>query len=798
MNAHSAQAALTEWMGAARIAVGSFCHARDEKRVPAEYPFWRRECAAIRLWSGFRIGEASLRFGAMRYFRAIAASAALLSGAAAVYAQTTSLPPGITQSNGVIMMQPIQDYEGADNGPSISPERRTALIHVLSATDHDLYSRAFDAADHGDWMAARALAGQGHDGAARRLIEWRYLLDKNSGASFDEINAFLRTSLDWPNRDTLYSRAEAALDLNLTPVQVIAWFGSRAPVSGIGKIRLGEALIATGQTTRGRDLIRDAWANSSFEPQQELAIVQKDGAMLSADTDRQRLNNLLWRDDTASARRQLSRVTSDAQLVAQARLTLRSSPAAGQKMAASLPGDLSADPDLLFDRARTARRAGDNSQAEALLLRALMNGNAAKAHPAKLWAETNIIVREALKDSNYHTAYQLLDHTDLNPGDEFSECEFMAGWVALRFLKEPKTAAPHFQKLEAGVSRPISLARAHYWEGRTYEAEGNLADAWEQYRLAAKAPTTFYGQIALARIDATPTLHVPDMPIDATSAKAEFEQDELTHAMRVLADLGQVSLLRTFALRAQDLHPDARRTAVLAQALVDMGYREAAVRVAKQASYNNILYLPFTHPVIPVPAYHGPGNGPEPAMVLGLIRQETEFDPTAVSAPGARGIMQIMPSGAARDANLAGVAYRPNDLLSDPLYNMQLGMAEFGRYISDWGGSLILSMAAYNAGPTNAKKWIVSNGDPRSPATDPIDWIEQIPFSETRNYVMRVLENTQIYRNRLAARDQPLRILSDLYAPNAPAMKILNYIPPSPGAVSPVPVPSPKPKTASR
>ncbi len=735
----------------------------------------------------------------MKPVRAIAASALLLSGAATVCAQTPNLPVGITQSNGVIMMQPIQDYEGADNGPSISRERHTALIHVLSTTDRDLYSRAFDAADRGDWIAARSLAGQGRDGAGRKLIDWRYLLDKNSGASFDEVNAFLKANPDWPNRDTLFSRAENALDPNMTPTQVVAWFGSHAPVSGIGKIRLGEALVATGQPNKGRDLIRDGWINGSFEPEQELAIVQKDGSLLSADTDRQRLNNLLWRDDTASARRQLSRVSNDAQQIGQVRLTLRSSPAAGEKMAAGLPGNLSADPDLLFDRARgrAPRHRLQPGQNSSSLLRALANGNAAKTHPAKLWAETNIIVREALKDGNYRTAYQLLDRTDLNPGDEFSECEFMAGWVALRFLKEPKTAAPHFQKLEAGVSRPISLARAHYWEGRTYEASGNLADAWQQYRLASKAPTTFYGQVALARIDATPILHIVDIPADVTSAKAEFEQDDLTHAMKVLADLGQVSLLRTFALRAQELHPDAKYIAALAQALVDLGYREAAVRVAKQASYNNILYLPFTHPVISVPAYHGPGSGPEPALVLGLIRQETEFDATAVSAPGAQGIMQIMPAGARHDATLAGVPYRPNDLLTDVTYNMQLGMAEFGSYLGDWGGSLVLSMAAYNAGPTNARKWVANNGDPRSPATDPIDWIEQIPFSETRNYVMRVLENTQIYRNRLAGRDQPLRILSDLYAPNAPAMKVLDYAPPPP-ATAPVPVPSPKPKTASR
>ncbi len=200
--------------------------------------------------------------------------------------------------------------------------------------------------------------------------------------------------------------------------------------------------------------------------------------------------------------------------------------------------------------------------------------------------------------------------------------------------------------------------------------------------------------------------------------------------------------------------------------------------------------------MIAVPPYHGAGAGPEPAVVLGLIRQETEFDPAAVSAPGARGIMQIMPASARHTSSVAGIPYRPNDLLSDPTYNMQLGMAEFGGDMNDWSGSLVLSSAAYNAGPNNVKKWLNNNGDPRSPATDPIDWIEQIPFNETRNYVMRVLENTQIYRNRLAGRDLPLRIMADLYMPNQPPSKVLNYTPPPPAPAA-IPVPQPKPKTAS-
>ncbi|HWA90774.1 MAG TPA: lytic transglycosylase domain-containing protein [Rhizomicrobium sp.] len=722
--------------------------------------------------------------------RAFLALAALLAGAAAVAAQ--NLPAGLTQQGSVIMMQPIQDYDGADNGLQVSGERHAGRLHFFSAADHDLYSRAFDAADRGDWLAARALAGQGRDGAAKRLIDWRYLLDKNSGASFDEINAFLKANPDWPGRDTLYARAEAALDLNMTPSQVVAWFGTRAPASGIGKVRLGEALIATGKTAQGRDLIRDAWIKNSFEPDQELSIVLKDGGLFTPETDRQRLNNLLWRDDTGSAKRQIARVTNEAQQIANARLMLRSNPSAGEAQASLLAAD---DPDLLFDRARAARRAQNYNQAEALLLRSMSLSND-RSHPAKLWLEANILAREALKSQDYRTAYRLVDATNFQPGDEFSEAEFMAGWIALRFLKEPKSAMPHFRKLEAGVSRPISLARAHYWEGRAYEAMGDNANAWEQYHLAAKTPTTFYGQVALARIDATPTLHIVDTPLDTQSGKAAFEQEDMLHAMRVLADLGQVSLLRTFALRYEDENPDAQHTALLCQALTDMGFREVALRVAKQASYAGILYLPFTHPTIPVPVYRGPGTGPENAVVLGLIRQETEFDPAAVSGPGARGIMQIMPATAKHSAALAGIPYRPNDLVSDPSYNMQLGMAEFGDNMNDWSGSLVIAAAAYNAGPTNARKWLNNNGDPRSPASDPIDWIELIPFNETRNYVMRVLENTQIYRNRLAGRDQPLRIMSDLYMPNPPPAKVLVYTPP-PQAPAQVPVPTPKPKSAS-
>ena len=705
--------------------------------------------------------------------RAVLFLAATALAALATHGQT-SLPNGLTQQGNVIMMQPVPDGS-TDAGYTPDRERRAGAVRTLSAGDHDVYARAFDAADRGDWTAARALAMQGHDAMAMRLITWRYLLDKNSGASFADIDAFLKNNPDWPLRDTLVARAEAAMDPNMAPGAVIAWYGERAPATGMGMVRLGDAMIALGKTATGRALAQRGWIGGDFQPDQELAIVRKDGGLFTPDIDRARLASLISRDDATAAERELSRVDDDVQKLGRARLAFRSSRANGERLAAALPPSLRDDPDLAFDRARAARRANDNETAAALLQRSALKDFIA-AHPGRWWTEANLVVRGLIASGSYRNAYGVIDDTGLATGTEFSESEFLAGWIALRHLSRPMVALAHFKKLEAGVSRPISLARARYWKGRCYEAMGDAADAFTQYKLAAQAPESFYGQVALARIDATPVLHIEEAVADARDAAADAEKDELLRAIRVLGDLGQVDFVRIFALREAELHGEPKRIKYLAQTLTELGYREAAVRVAKTASYGGTTFLAYTHPVIALPVYPGPGAAPEAAYVLGLIRQETEFDPDAVSRAGAKGLMQMMPASARAAAARSGVPYRPNDVTL-PSYNIQLGMSEFAGDVSDFGGSLVLAIAAYNAGPGNAKKWIAANGDPRSPATDPIDWIEMIPFNETRNYVMRVLENAQIYRGRLAGRDLQTRILQDMYAPNAPGVKVISPYP---------------------
>lgn len=708
------------------------------------------------------------------------------------------LPPGLTRSGNTVMMQPIaskpedrSDKTTAEAAPVPMPDHRPSLTQVLSPTDRDLFEKAFSAGDRGDWIAAKGLADQGHDAVARRIIIWRYLTDRNGGASFDEIARFLREHPGWPLRHVLFARAEHAMPDNMSPGAVIAWFGTREPSTGIGKVRLGEALIATGKRSEGRALIRKAWIADTFEPAEEQDIIQHHGDILTPEVDRERLNRLIWSGDLDAARRELSRVDSATQRIAQVRMALRTNPRAGERMVSDLPAALQSNPDLLFDRARSQHRLGNDDDVPALLIKAPTDAMA-KIDSGHWWGQFALAAREALKDGNYRTAYTLVADTGLTEGSDFAEAEFMAGWIALRFLHEPEQALTHFKRLAAGVTRPISQGRALYWIGRAYEAAGKDRDAARAYRQAAEHPETFYGQLAVTRIETSPRLRLNETPAATGRARAGFRDDNLIHAIRVLADLGEERFLRLFAVHDVDEHQEPGHIALLAGDLTRMGYPDIALRVAKTASYDGIDLLPYSHPVIALPHFRGPGDAPERALVLGLIRQETEFNADAVSRAGARGIMQIMPQTARHLARLTRLPYRHRELATDAHYNIQLGMTELSGDLAKWDGSYILAAAAYNAGSTNVNRWITTYGDPRTSGVDPIDWIEQIPFSETRNYVQRVIENTEVYRDRLAGRSQPLQILADLYRPGRPPNRAaLPPLPPPLPAALPATVPEP-------
>lgn len=737
------------------------------------------------------------------------ACAVIALAAAGALAQTqtaplsgSGLPPGLIRQGSVIMMRPIGEPGEARQGPLVfAGERRLSAARYLSASDREVFSRAAEAAARADWASAHAAAAQLHDPVARRLIEWAYLLDRGSGASFGEIAQFLKDDPEWPARDTLLARAEAAMPPTMEPPAVIAWFGDRTPQTGIGKVRLGEALIGSGSPVRGRELIRDAWIDSSFEPEQEYYVEAQHADALTPQADRERLERLFARNDIAAARRELPRVDAGTQQLAQVRLLLRTDSSRGESAADTLPVALRNDPGLLFDEAHALRQRGDILAVPPLIARAAA-GNLVRLDADRWWAELNADARAALGQHFDREAYALCANAGLPHATEhYADAQFLAGWIALRRLNEPAAALTHFQNLLGAVSRPISRARAYYWLGRTREAAGDPAAASQEYRAAARDPATFYGQLALARLETNPPLPLHASIVDTGASRTAYEHADLTAAIRVLADLGSANLVRMFAVRDAELHGDPAHLKLLAEDLARRGYLDAAVRVAKVASYGGTRLFDDSHPLIAVPRYAGPGLAPEIPLVLAVIRQETEFDPGSVSAAGARGIMQVMPDSAATLARLSGIAYDYAALTGNTNYNIELGMTELSHELAEWGGSYVLATAAYNAGPGNVRKWIAAFGDPRDARVDPVDWIEEIPFEETRNYVERVLENIEVYRDRLAGRDEPLQILADLYRPDAPQIVPLHYTLPVPQAVAATPATVPtrltRPATAA-
>jgi soluble lytic murein transglycosylase len=641
---------------------------------------------------------------------------------------------------------------------------RTGNLHVLSASDHDLFTRAFALAARRDWAGAMALGNQGQDTTARQLLQWKYTLDRDSGAKFADVDAVLKMASGWPLRGTLLSRAEADITPDMTPAQIQQWFGTRTPATPIGRIRLGEALIASGDKSRGSVLIRQGWSEGSFDDFTEAGILAQDASSLTAESDRTRLDNLLWRGEFTAARRQVARVDSKSAALAQARIALGAGLAKARTALAKVAG--SDDPALLFDWSRALRAANKDADAHAKLLR-IQPAALARDHTQRWWNEVAVQARDALTAGDPRLALKLVDHAQLPVSDQYAEEQFLGGFISLRFLKEPARALGYFQRLGANVTRPISKSRAEYWQGRAHEALGDTASAYSHYRLAAVYSDTFYGQLAIARTEAAPVLHLNDTPVEPL-AKGAIENDVLMPQMRVLAELGQANDLRLFATLNAQAYPAPAHLKQFLQSLSGWGYPEIAVRLAKISGYTGAPMLDFAYPVLPLPAYVGQGAAPPPAIVHALIRQETEFNAQAISSAGARGLMQVMLAAAKTSARAGGLPYRPNDLLTDTGYNIQLGMIEFSRHFASWDNSLVLAAAAYNAGPGNVRKWIAANGDPSNGSVDAIDWIEQIPFGETRNYVQRVLENMEVYKNRLSGRDMPLTILADLYAPAVP------------------------------
>jgi soluble lytic murein transglycosylase len=628
-----------------------------------------------------------------------------------------------------------------------------AVAELLSADDRQAYQAAFAAARAHDWSAMERDAAAAQERVPSKILLWLELTQGDT-ARFADIADFIDQNPEWPAQDVLRQRAEAAMK-DVPDAVLLTYFRKHRPVTTVGKLRLADIFTAAGQVESARSLVRDLWLTGNLNANEEDTILGRHAGDLSPQDHIARLDRLLWDGQDAAARRALPRVPEDWRLLGEARLNLAGLQSGADALATRVPAALQDNPGLRFELVRWNRRQRRLDEAAALI----QNPPKELVRPAAWWAERQLLVRQLLDDRKDKLAYALVAQRRFGENDvESADLEFLSGWIALRRLNDPEAAYDHFARLYATVKLPVSLARGAYWAGRAAEARGMTDEAGKWFAAAATHATTYYGQLATSRLGKTPAPAFPAEPQPTVEERSSFERQEFVRLIHMLAEIGASDVARPFFL-----HLDANAKVPAAHQLVATlaeasGYLDVALSAARLAN-PGVPSLALGFPVIPVQS-----NGfAEPPLVLAITRQESGFDSMAVSRSDARGLMQLKPSTAKDVARALATPFSADRLLTDANYNLTLGTAYLDKLLDTFGRSLVLSIAAYNAGPVRVKQWLTTYGDPRNASVDDVvDWVEGIPFSETRNYVQRVLENLQVYRLRLGDNERAFTLARDL------------------------------------
>ena len=614
---------------------------------------------------------------------------------------------------------------------------RTLAVDTSVAVD------ALLAAGRGDRTGALELAAIAEDPVVAKLVLWLDATRSQGGGSFTEITGFIIDNPDWPSQKLLRQKAEQVLDDGTSDLAILSWFAHNEPLTLPGAKRYTNALMAAGETVRAQQVARIAWRNVDAQ-----AIEDEDdfyatfGDVLTNEDHARRIDRLLWAGRISPAQRILPLVDAGNQALAEARIELRQLSGGAPGLVALVPAELQSDPGLVFDQVRWYRRKDNQAAARQVLLHYRVDD----AQPDQFWQERGQLARSALSDGNAGEAYRVASEHGFSGGSQFADSEWLAGWIALRFLRQPEVAARHFLAMFENVRHPVSRARGAYWLARTAAAMGDTQTAALWHETAAQHAVAFYGQLSAAEIRPEEPLRLPaDPPIDAAEAQ-RFDSHELVRAIRLLTAAGEREPQRAFLLRLADLSDAASWKDMTASLAHEIDRPDLAVAVARQSIRAGTPLVRNGYPVLPVAE-----TTVELPLVYAIVRQESAFDVRAVSPAGAQGLMQLMPGTARGVAATLGLPYSPSDLTGSPQYNLSLGSAYMANLLDRFGGSYILALAAYNAGPSRVNQWLSVNGDPRVGTEAAIDWIELIPFSETRNYVQRCLENLQVYRARTGA-----------------------------------------------
>jgi soluble lytic murein transglycosylase len=635
-------------------------------------------------------------------------------------------------------------------GINIKPDIDKSKFY--SQKDFSLAKKAVSEMKKSDWTNALKTAKKAKDKSIYNFIEWRHLLTEGNKASFYDYLNFINANKDYPRLGRIKYLAEHKLsNEKITPGKIIDWFGDEEPLSGYGKMILGESYILTGQIEQGKKLIKEGWITADLSKTELSLFRKKFKNYLNAEDYIQRADYLAWENKYWDLKRMLRYLPKDYELLYNARQLLMSKSYGVDQAIKNVPNRFKNDAGLNFDRLKWRRKRGRIDSSAEILLN-VKNTKDYLVRPDKWWDEREIISRSLIYEKKYELAYKIASNHTLIEGSDYAAAEWMSGWIALSFLDDPLLSKDHFQNFYNNVSYPISTSRGAYWLARSYKALGDKENSKKWFEEAAKYLTTYYGQLAFLELNPNENFELSkDMEVDK-KYREKFYSKELVKITYLLDELNEDKYTK-FILRHLANENIENGSEILASELsTNIGRFDFAIQIAKIASYEKRFHNKFNYPIISTPKNINGRKIPESAFILSIIRQESEFDLSANSHAGAKGLMQLMPYTAKLVAKQAKLPYVKSRLTTDPEYNINLGSHYIAGLILDYDGAYPYAIAAYNAGPNRVKYWKKINKDPQKKQIDYVDWIELIKFRETRNYVQRVLENYNVYRYILEQR----------------------------------------------
>ena len=639
--------------------------------------------------------------------------------------------------------------------PSVAGVTTTKNIKIskyYSKKDFGLAKKAISEMQKSKWTSALNISKKAKDKSIYNFIQWRHLLTTGNQASFYDYKVFIDSNPEYPRIDRLRYLAEHKLSTaNVSPKKIITWFGANEPLSGYGKMILGESHLLIGDKSKGTNLIKEGWITAKLSRNDLKFFRKKFKKNLNADDYIKRADYLAWNGKHWDLKRLTRYLPKDYELLYTARQILISKGYGVDQAIKNVPQKFKNDAGLNYDRLKWRRKKGRVDSSTEILLK-IRNDKDYLVMPEKWWKEREIISRALIYKKKYEIAYKISSNHGMTEGSDFAAAEWMSGWIALSFLNDPLTAKNHFKNFYDNVNYPISSSRGAYWLASAYEKLGDKEQSNKWYLEASKYLTTYYGQLAFLKINPNGKFELnKDMEVDK-KYRLIFFNKELVKITYLLDELKKDKYTK-FILRHLANDDISKGSEILAAELAtNINRYDFAIQVSKIASYQKRFHNKFNYPIISTPKSINGRKIPDSALILSIIRQESEFDLEANSHAGAKGLMQLMPYTAKLVSKQAKLPYSKSRLTTDPEYNINLGSYYIAGLILQYDGAYPFAVAAYNAGPNRVKYWKKINKNPQKKQINYVDWVELIKFRETRNYVQRVMENYNVYRYILEQR----------------------------------------------